>query len=135
MTRNEEGYRQRTASGVLSPHRTAALLIIIIHSTRERSRCSQQHDNQIWLPKYSTDPRRTPSKTQFIQCGIFTLRRSGFYEETWFGKSDKLRLRLLLNIINPKEPEEPTGTGRGRQIALFKTSQLSAYGPVVIAIN
>ena len=76
--------------------------------------------------------RRTPSKTQFIQCGIFSLRRSGFYEETRLGKSDRLKLRLLLNI---EEPEEPTDTGRGKQIALFKTSQLSAYGPVVIAVN
>ena len=78
--------------------------------------------------------RRTPSKTQFIQRRIFTLRRSGFYEET-FGKSDRLRLRLLLHIVNPKEPEEPTDTSRDRQIALFKTSQLSAYWPIVIAVN
>jgi hypothetical protein len=135
MACNEEGYRQRTASGILSPHRTAALLIIIIHTTMKRSRCSQQHENQIWLPKYSTDPRPTPPKTQFIQHGIFTLRRSGFYEGTRFGKSDRLRLRLLLNTVNPKEPEEPTDTGRGRQIAIFKTSQLSAHGPVAIAVN
>jgi hypothetical protein len=70
-----------------------------------------------------------------VQRGIFTLRHSGFYEETRFGKSDRLRLRLLLNIVNPKEPEEPTDTGRGMQIALFKMSQLSKYGPVVIAVN
>ena len=57
MTRNEEGHRQRTASGVLSPHRTAALPIIIIYTTRKHFRCSQQHENQIWLLKYSTDPR------------------------------------------------------------------------------
>lgn len=74
-------------------------------------------------------------ETQFIQRGIFTLGRSGFYEETRFGKSDGLRLWLLLNIVNPKELEEPTDTGRGRQVALFKTSQLSAYGPVAISVN
>jgi hypothetical protein len=32
-------------------------------------------------------------------------------------------------------PTEPTDTGRGRQIAIFKTSQLSAYGPVTIDVN